>query len=156
MWGGGGRCVGGCFILFGCFVDIKESLAGGGVNFVYTLAVGAFQSGVRAGLSSCLAGGADMVACVVFPSTELTFDLLSANCRVVTKPWQALHWLLGCVSLYVAHLICTAPISSPFLMTPSASCCVLKQSRTEEWSFPSLASFLVNHLGGAASWMLLL
>ena len=46
----------GGFVIFGCFVDIKESLAGGGVGFVWTLAVGALESGVRAGLSSCLAG----------------------------------------------------------------------------------------------------
>ena len=85
MLGRGGHCVGGSFIVFGCFVDIKQSLAGGAVGLVWTLAVGAFESGVRAGLSSCPVGGADMVACVVFPSTELTSDLLSANCAVVTK-----------------------------------------------------------------------
>ena len=38
-----------------------------------------------AGLSSGLAGRTDMVACVVFSSTELTSDLLSANCGVVSK-----------------------------------------------------------------------
>ena len=32
--GGGGRCVGGGFVAFGCFVDVKEGLAGGGVGFV--------------------------------------------------------------------------------------------------------------------------
>ena len=100
MWGGGGCCVGGCFILFGYFVDIKESLAGGGIGFVWTLAVGAFESGVRAGLSSCLAGGADMVACVVFSSTELASDLLSANCGVVSKALAGIALAVGlCVSV---------------------------------------------------------
>ena len=41
-----GRCVGGGFVVFGCFVDVKEGLAGGGVGFVCTLAIGAFESGV--------------------------------------------------------------------------------------------------------------
>ena len=100
MWGGGGRCVGGGFILFGCFVDIKESLAGGGIGFVWTLAVGVFESGVRAGLSSCLAGGADVVACVVFTSTELASDLLSANCAVVSKALAGIALANGlCVSV---------------------------------------------------------
>ena len=95
----GGRCVGGGFVVFGCFVDIKESLAGGGVGFLWTMAVGAFESGVRAGLSSCLAGGADMVACVVFPSTELASDLLSANCGVVTKALAGIALAVGlCIS----------------------------------------------------------
>ena len=44
--GWGGRCVGGGFVVFGCFVDVKEGLAGGGVGFVCTLAIGAFESGV--------------------------------------------------------------------------------------------------------------
>ena len=84
FWGGDGRSVGGGFGVFGCFVDIKESLAGGGVGFVSTLAIGTFECSVGAGLSSCLAGRADMVACVVFPSTELATDFLSANCGVIT------------------------------------------------------------------------
>ena len=84
-WGGGGRCVGGGFVVFRCFVDIKEGQAGGRVGFVCTLAVGAFESGVGAGLSSCLAGRADVMVCVVFPSTELTFDFLSAYCGMVSK-----------------------------------------------------------------------
>ena len=67
------------FLVFGCFVDIKEGLAGRGVGFVWTLAIGAFESGMGTGLSSCLAGRADMVAGVVFNSTELASDLLSAN-----------------------------------------------------------------------------
>ena len=46
FWGGDGRSVGGGFVVFGCCVDIKESLAGGGVGFVWTLAIGAFVSGV--------------------------------------------------------------------------------------------------------------
>ena len=75
FWGGGGRSVGVGFVVFGCFVDIKESLAGRGVGFVFTLAISAFQSGVGVGLSSCLAGRADMVACVVFTSTELAMPV---------------------------------------------------------------------------------
>ena len=104
MWGGGGRCVGGGFLLSGCFVDIKESLAGGGDGLMWTLAVGAFESGVRAGHSSYLAGGADMVACVVVPSTELTSDLLSANCGVVTNALAGIALAVGlCIS------VCSTP-----------------------------------------------
>ena len=100
MWGGGGRCVGGGFILFGCFVDIKESLAGGGIGFVWTLAVGAFESGVRAGLSSCLAGRADMVACVVFTSTELALNLLPADCVMVSIALARIALAVGlCISV---------------------------------------------------------
>ena len=94
------------------------------------------------------------VLCSLAQSWYLTFFLQTVEW--CPKPWHALHWLLGCVSLYAAYLVCTAPISRPFLITPSASCFILKQSSTEEWSFRSLTSFLVNHLGGAASWMLLL
>ena len=94
-WGGGGRWVGGGFVVFGCFVDIKEGLAGGGVGFVWTLAVGAFESCVRAVLSSCMVGRADMVACIVFPSTELTSDLCSANCRVVSKALAGIALAVG-------------------------------------------------------------
>ena len=67
--GGGGRCVGGGFVVFGCFVDIKEGLAGRGVGFVWTLTIGAFESGVGAGLSSCLVGRANMVVCVQYIQT---------------------------------------------------------------------------------------
>ena len=95
MWGGGGRCIGGGFVVFGCFVDIKEGLAGGGVGFVWTLAVGIYESGVRAGLSSCLAGRVDIVACVVFTSTELASDLLSANCGVVSKALTGIALAVG-------------------------------------------------------------
>ena len=65
---------------------------------------GAFESGVRAGLSSCLACGADMVACVVFPSTELTSNLLSANCGVVTKALAGIALTIG---LYIS--VCSTP-----------------------------------------------
>ena len=44
--GGGGCRVAGGFVVFGCFVDVKEGLAGVGVGFVWTLAIGAFDSGV--------------------------------------------------------------------------------------------------------------
>ena len=63
------------FVVFGCFVDIKEGLAGRRVSCVWTLAVGQFESGKGAGLSSCLAGRANMVAYIVITSTELTSKL---------------------------------------------------------------------------------
>ena len=84
-WGGDGLCVRDGFIVFRCFVDIKEGLADRRVGLMWTLEVGAFESGMEAGLSSCLAGRVDMVACVVFTSTELASDLLSVNCGVVSK-----------------------------------------------------------------------
>ena len=95
MDGGGGRCVAGGFVVFECFVDNKEGLAGRGVGFVWTLAIGAFESGVGAGLSSCLAGRANMVACVVITSTELTSDHLSANCGVLSKDLAGIALAVG-------------------------------------------------------------
>ena len=76
---------------------------------MWTLAIGTFENSVGAGLSSGLAGSADMVACVVFPSTELTSDLLSANYGVVSK---ALVGIALAVGLYIfvcstACLYCT-------------------------------------------------
>ena len=62
---------------------------------MWTLAIGTFENSVGAGLSSGLAGSADMVACVVFPSTELTFDLLSANCGVVSKALAGIALAVG-------------------------------------------------------------
>ena len=62
---------------------------------MWTLAIGAFESSVGAGLSSGLAGRTDMVACVVFPSTELTSDLLSANCGVVSKALAGVALAVG-------------------------------------------------------------
>ena len=104
FWGGDGRSVGGGFVVFGCFVDIKETLAGGGVGFVWTLAIGTFECSVGAGLSSCLAGRADMMACVVFPSTELASDFLSANCGVVSKTLAGIGLAVGlCIS------VCSTP-----------------------------------------------
>ena len=103
FWGGGVCSIGSGFVDFvdfGYFVDIKEGLAGGGVGFVWALAIGAFESSVGAGLSSCLAGRADMVACVVFTSTELASDLLSANCVVVCKALAGIALAVGlCVSV---------------------------------------------------------
>ena len=104
MGGDCGRRVRGSFVVFGCFVNVKEGLAGGGIGFVWSLAVGEFESGVRAGLSSYLAGVADMVACVMFTSTELASDLLSANCGVVTKALAGIALAVGlCIS------ICSTP-----------------------------------------------
>ena len=103
--GGGGRCVGGGFVVFGCLVDVKEGLAAGGVGFVWTLAIGAFESGMGAGLSSCLAGRAHMVACVVITSTELTFDLLSANCGVVSKALAGIALAVG-LGVSVCSTLC--------------------------------------------------
>ena len=74
---------------------------------MWTLAIGAFESGVGAGLSSCLAGRADMVACIVFTSTELASDLLSVNCRVVCK---ALAGIALAVELCVS--VCSTPCLS--------------------------------------------
>ena len=99
-----GRRVGGSFVIFGYFVDVKEGLAGGGIGFVWSLAVGAFENSMGAVLSSDLAGGADMVACVMLTSTELTSDLLSANCGVVSK---ALAGIALAVGLGIS--ICSTP-----------------------------------------------
>ena len=104
FWEGDGRSIGGDFVVFGFFIDIKETLAGGGVGFVWTLAIGLFKCSVVAGLSSCLAGWADMVVCVVFPSTELASDFLSANCRVVSKTLAGIALAVGlCIS------VCSTP-----------------------------------------------
>ena len=99
----------GSFVVFGSFVDIKEGLAGGRVGFVWTLAIGAFESSVGAGLSSCLAGRADMVACVVFTSTELASDLLSADCGVVSKALAGIALAIRlCISVCsTAYLYCS-------------------------------------------------
>ena len=102
--GGCGRRIVGGFVVFRCFVDVKEGLAGGGSRFVLSRAVGAFENSVGAVLSSDLAGGANMVACVVFTSTELTSDLLSANCGVVSKALAGIALAVGlCVS------VCSTP-----------------------------------------------
>ena len=99
-WGRDGRYDGGGIVVFRCFVDIKEDLAGRRLGFVWTLAVGAFESGMGAGHSSCLAGCADVVACVVFTSIELASDLLSANFRVVFKALAVIALAVGlCVSV---------------------------------------------------------
>ena len=62
---------------------------------MWTLAIGAFESSVGAGFFCGLAGRPDMVVCVVFPSTELTSDLLSANCRVVSKALAGIALAVG-------------------------------------------------------------
>ena len=105
--GVGGECghrVGGRFVVFGCFVDVKEGLAGGGIGFVWPLAVGAFENCMGAVLSCNLAGRADMLAGVMVTSTELTFDLLSANCGVVSK---ALIGIALAVGLGIS--VCSTP-----------------------------------------------
>ena len=67
---------------------------------MWNLAVGAFESGMGAGLSSCLAGRADRVVCVLFNSTELASDLLSANCGVVFKALVGIALAVGlCISV---------------------------------------------------------
>ena len=129
FWGGGGRSIGSGFVDFvdfGCFVDIKEGLAGGGVGFVWALAVGAFESGVGAGLSVVWQVGQTWWRVLCSPAQSWHLIVFLQTVEWCPKPWQAFHWLLGCVSLYAAHLVCTAPISRPFLMTPSSSCFVLK------------------------------
>ena len=69
----------------------------------------AHLSGMGAGLSSCLAGRADMVACVVFTSTELASDLLSAYSGVVSKALAGIALAVGlCVSVCsTAYLHCS-------------------------------------------------
>ena len=100
LWGGSSHRVEGGSVVFGGFVDIKEGLAGRGVGFVRTLAIGTFENGVGAGLSSYLAGGSDVVACVVFSSTELAANLLSANCGVVSKTMAGIALAIRlCVSV---------------------------------------------------------
>lgn len=100
MWGGDGRWVGGGFVVSGSFVDINQGLAGRGVGFVWSLAVGTLEDCVGAGLSSCLAGRADMQASVVFTSTKLALYLFSANCGVVSKSLAGIALAVGlCVSV---------------------------------------------------------
>ena len=104
VWGGCGRRVVCGFVVFGCFLDVKEGLEGGGIRFVWSLAVGACENSVGAVLSSDLAGGADMVAGVVLTSTELTSDLLSANCGVVSNALAGIALAVGlCIS------VCSTP-----------------------------------------------
>ena len=104
FWRGDGRTVGGGFVVFACIIDIKEGLAGRRVGSVWTLVVGTFEGGMGAGLSSCLTGRADMVACVLFTSTELASDLLSANCRVVSISLAGIALAVGlCIS------VCSTP-----------------------------------------------
>ena len=96
--------VGGSFVVFGCFVDVKEGLACGGIGFVWSLAVGVFENSVGAVLSCNLAGRADMVAFVVLTSRELTFVLLFTNCGVVSKDLVGIALAIG---LYVS--VCSTP-----------------------------------------------
>ena len=77
---------------------------------MWTLVIGTFESGMGAGLSSCLAGRADMVASVVFPSTELTSDLLSANYGVVSKTLAGIALAVG---------LCISVCSTPCLYCPN-------------------------------------
>ena len=67
---------------------------------MWTLAIGACESGMGAGLSCCLVGRADIVVCVVFTSRELASDLLSANCGVVSKALAGIALAVGlCISV---------------------------------------------------------
>ena len=75
-------------------------MAGRGAGFVRSLVIGAFGNGVGAGLSSHLSGGADVVACIVFSSTELATNLLTANCGVVSKTLSGITLAIGlCISV---------------------------------------------------------
>ena len=104
--GGYGRRVMGGFVVFRCFVNVKKGLAGWGIRFVCSLAVGEFENSVGAVLSSDLAGGANMVACIVFSSTELTSDLLSTNYGVVSKALAGIALAIGlCVSVCSTHCL---------------------------------------------------
>ena len=71
---------------------------------MWTLVIGAFESGVGVGLSSCLAGRANMVVCIVITSTELTFDLVPANCGVVSKALAGIALAVG-----IRISICSTP-----------------------------------------------
>ena len=72
---------------------------------MWTLVIGEFESGVGAGLSSCLAGRANMVECVVITSTELTSDHLSANCGVVSKALARIALAVG-LGIFVGSTSC--------------------------------------------------
>ena len=77
--GGGGRRFGVCLGVFGCVADVNESLAGCSFGSVASLAIGTLEYCMGSGLSSCLASGAGVEACIVFTSTELASNLLPAD-----------------------------------------------------------------------------
>ena len=81
--GEGGRRFVGCLEVLGCFADVNDSLAGCLIGSVGSLAIGTLECCVGAGLCSSLASSASVEACVVFTSTELTLNLLPADCGVV-------------------------------------------------------------------------
>ena len=99
--GGGGGCrFGGCIGVIGCFVDVKEGLAGCSIGSVGSLAIGSLEHCVGAGLSGCLASGAGVEACVVFTSTELASNLLLADCEMVSIALAGIALAVGlCVSV---------------------------------------------------------
>ena len=98
--GGGGRRFGGCIVVLGCFVDVKESLAGCSIGSVGSLAIGTYEYCVGAGLSGCLASAAGVEACVVFTSTELASNLLPANRGMVSIALAGIALAVGlCVSV---------------------------------------------------------
>ena len=98
--GGGGRRFGGCVGVLGCFVDVNQSLAGCSIGSVGSPAIGTLKYCVGAGLSGCLASGAGVEACVVFTSTELTSNLLPADCGVVSKALAGIALAVGlCISV---------------------------------------------------------
>ena len=98
--GGGGRRFGGWLVVFGCFADVNESLAGCTIGSVGSLAIGTHEYCMGAGLSSCLASGAGVEACVVFTSIELALNLLPADCGMVSIARARIALAVGlCISV---------------------------------------------------------
>ena len=105
--GAGGGCrFGGCLSVLGCFADVNGSLADYSIGSVGCLAIGILEYCVGAGLSGCLASIAGVEAYVVFSSTELTSNLLPADCGVVSKAVAGIALAVGlgisvCSTLYL-------------------------------------------------------
>ena len=98
--GGGGHRFGGCIGILGVFVDVNKSLAGCSIGSVGSLAIGTLEYCVGTGLSSCLASGAGVDACVVFTSTELASNFLPTNCGMVTIALAGIALAVGlCISV---------------------------------------------------------
>ena len=67
-------------LVVGLLSNFKNRILGGWLS----LAFGTLEYQVGAGLSSCLESGIGVEVCVVFTSTELASNRLSANCGMVT------------------------------------------------------------------------
>ena len=80
------------------------SLAGCSIGSVGSLVIGRLEYCLGAELSSCLASGAGVKACVVFTSTELASNLLSADCGVVSKALVGIALAIG-----LGISVCSSP-----------------------------------------------